>query len=112
MSGLDTRRLLTPGGRLCLGLPSEELGARIRFQFDLRADEQDEQAKEADTEESEQTDDRIGNKAGNQPADGGHNMSNEPAGHQSAQVIMTASGVVLRIIIRPIQKPVNMPGRN
>ena len=38
-----------------LGLWSEEPGARIRFQFDLRADEQDEQAKKPDTEESEES---------------------------------------------------------
>ena len=80
---------MTPGGTLRtphilprLGACTEEPGARIRVQFDLRADEQNEQAKKPDTEESEQGDDRKGKKRGKQPADGRYNKYNEPAGHQ------------------------------
>jgi hypothetical protein len=58
------------------------VGDPIRFEFDLHADEQQEQTIEPDAEVAEQREERIGEHGGKQPADDGYDMDNEPTGHQ------------------------------
>src|SRR5512144_2951303 len=114
-----------------LGPCREEAGAAIRFQFDLRADEPQEQAQIPDTEKADETDDRESKKGEKQPPDGGHSKGNEPTGHRSLpwrgilsmrprvlspnRPATSCRGVrgtpdAIMTIIRPLQHPVNTPG--